>query len=228
MGRRRRAGFLKQVLYIVTKDFRAELRTKELFNSMFLFAMLSLVIFNFSFAGNMPVRVLSGAMWVSFLFASVLGLNRSFVKEQEKGCIEGLLIAPCERSVIYFGKFLGNLLFILIVEVISLPLIAVFFSRNEILEKPLQLAGILLLGSFAISAIGTILSAITVNTRTRELLLPILLFPLVLPVLIGAVEVTSYIFQPKGQISQWLRLIAIYDIIFIIVPYLLFDYVVEE
>lgn len=228
MGRRRRAGFLKQVLYIVTKDFRAELRTKELFNSMFLFAMLSLVIFNFSFAGNMPVRVLSGAMWVSFLFASVLGLNRSFVKEQEKGCIEGLLIAPCERSVIYFGKFLGNLLFILIVEVISLPLIAVFFSRNEILEKPLQLAGILLLGSFAISAIGTILSAITVNTRTRELLLPILLFPLVLPVLIGAVEVTSYIFQPKGQISQWLRLIAIYDIIFVIVPYLLFDYVVEE
>lgn len=228
MGRTGRPGLLKQVLYIVAKDFRAELRTKELFNSMFLFAMLSLVIFNFSFAGRMPARVLSGAMWVSFLFASVLGLNRSFVKEHEKGCIEGLLVAPCDRSVIYFGKFLGNLIFIFLVEMISLPLIAIFFSRNEIFSKPLELAGILILGSFAISAIGTILSAITVNTRTRELLLPILLFPLVLPVIIGAVEVTSYIFQPKGSIAQWIRLIGVYDIIFLIVPFLLFDYVVEE
>jgi heme exporter protein B len=212
----------------VAKDFRAEVRTKELFNSMFLFALLSLVIFNFSFAGKMPARVLSGAMWVSFLFASVLGLNRSFVKEHEKGSIEGLLIIPCDRSVIYFGKFLGNLLFIFLVELISLPLISIFFSRSEIFQKPLQLSGNLILGSFAISSVGTILSAITVNTRTRELLLPILLFPLILPVLIGAVEVTAYIFQPKGSIDQWLRLIAVYDIIFLLVPYLLFDYVVEE
>lgn len=228
MGGTRKPGFLRQVLNIVIKDFQAELRTKELFNSMFLFAMLALVIFNFSFAGKMPTRILAGAMWVSFLFASVLGLNRSFVKEHEKGSIEGLLLVPAERSVIYFGKFFGNLLFILIVELITLPLIAVFFSRNEIFNKPLELAGILLMGSFAISSIGTMLSAITVNTRTRELLLPILLFPLVLPVIIGAVEVTSFIFQPKGSINQWIRLIAIYDIIFIVVPYLLFDYVVEE
>lgn len=228
MGERKRPGLIRQSLYIVEKDFRSELRTKELVNSMFLFAMLALVIFNFSFAGKMPVRVLSGAMWVSFLFASVLGLNRSFVKEAEKGCIEGLLLTPSERSVIYFGKFLGNLLFLFFIEMISLPLIAVFFSREEIFQKPLELAGILILGTIAISAIGTILSAITVNTKTRELLLPILLFPLILPVLIGAVEVTSYIFQPKGTISQWLRLIGIYDIIFILVPYLLFDYVVEE
>jgi len=228
VGRTARVGFLRQVLYIVAKDFRAELRTKELFNSMFLFALLALVIFNFSFAGKMPVRILAGAMWVSFLFASVLGLNRSFVKEHEKGSIEGLLVIPCDRSVIYFGKLLGNLLFIFLVEIVSLPLISVFFSRNEILQKPLQLSGILVLGSLAISSVGTILSAITVNTRTRELLLPILLFPLVLPVLIGAVEVTAYIFQPKGTISQWIRLIAIYDIIFLLVPYLLFDYVVEE
>lgn len=228
MGKRKRPGFLKQVWYIISKDFRAEVRTKELFNSMFLFAMLSLVIFNFSFAGKMPVRVLSGAMWVSFLFASVLGLNRSFIKEHEKGCIEGLLIAPAERSVIYFGKFIGNLLFIFLVEIISLPLIAVFFSRNEIFSRPLELAGILILGSFAISSVGTILSAITVNTKTRELLLPILLFPLILPVIIGAVEVTAYIFQPEGSVSQWLRLLTVYDIIFLLVPYLLFDYVVEE
>lgn len=228
MGRKARVGFLRQVFYIIAKDFRAEVRTKELFNSMFLFALLALVIFNFSFAGKMPVRILSGAMWVSFLFASVLGLNRSFVKEHEKGSIEGLLVIPCDRSVIYFGKLLGNLLFIFLVEVVSLPLISIFFSRSEIFQKPLQLAGILVLGSLAISSVGTILSAITVNTRTRELLLPILLFPLVLPVLIGAVEVTAYIFQPDGSINQWLRLITIYDIIFLLVPYLLFDYVVEE
>lgn len=228
MGKRKRPGFLRQILYIVAKDVRMELRTKELFNSMFLFALLALVIFNFAFAGKMPFRVLSGAMWVSFLFASVLGLNRSFVKEHDRGCIEGLLLTPSDRSVIYFGKFLGNLLFIAVVEAITLPLIAIFFARSEIFAHPFELAGILVLGSIAISSVGTILSAITVNTKTRELLLPILLFPLILPVIIGAVEVTAYIFEPEGQIMQWLRLLFIYDIIFVIVPFMLFDYVVEE
>lgn len=225
---KKRPGFLKQIYYIVAKDIRMELRTKELFNSMFLFALLALVIFNFAFAGEMPYRVLAGALWVAFLFASVLGLNRSFVKEHDKGCIEGLLLAPAERSVIYFAKFIGNLLFILIVEIFTIPLVSIFFSRKEIFENPLELLGILVLGSIAISSIGTILSAITVNTKTRELLLPILLFPLILPVIIGAVEVTSYIFQPEGSVIQWLRLLVVYDIIFVLVPFLMFDYVVEE
>lgn len=227
MGRKK-VGFFRQVYYLVAKDIRMELHTKELFNSMFLFAMLALVIFNFAFAGAMPMRILAGAMWVAFLFASVLGLNRSFVKEHDKGCLDGLLLAPCDRSVIYFGKFIGNLIFILIVEIVTLPLVSVFFGREDIFKHPFELLGILLLGSVAISSVGTILSAITVNTKTRELLLPILLFPLVLPVIIGAVEVTSFIFQPKGEIVQWLRLLIVYDIIFILVPYMLFDYVVEE
>lgn len=205
-----------------------ELRTKELFNSMFLFALLALIIFNFAFAGSMPKSVLAGALWVAFLFASVLGLNRSFVKEQDKGCLEGLLLAPADRSAIYFGKFLGNLVFLLFVEAVSLPLVTVFFNRTEIVRHPLELAGILVLGSVAISSVGTILSAITANTKTRELLLPILLFPLMIPVIIGAVEITAYIFEPKGAIDQWLRLLVVYDIIFVLVPYILFDYVVEE
>jgi heme exporter protein B len=205
-----------------------ELRTKELFNSMFLFALLALIIFNFAFAGSMPKSVLAGALWVAFLFASVLGLNRSFVKEQDKGCLEGLLLAPADRSAIYFGKFLGNLVFLLFVEAVSLPLVTVFFNRTEIVRHPLELAGILILGSVAISSVGTILSAITANTKTRELLLPILLFPLMIPVIIGAVEITAYIFEPKGTIDQWLRLLVVYDIIFVLVPYILFDYVVEE
>jgi len=205
-----------------------ELRTKELFNSMFLFALLALIIFNFAFAGSMPKSVLAGALWVAFLFASVLGLNRSFVKEQDKGCLEGLLLAPADRSAIYFGKFLGNLVFLLFVEAVSLPLVTVFFNRTEIVHHPLELAGILVLGSVAISSVGTILSAITANTKTRELLLPILLFPLMIPVIIGAVEITAYIFEPKGTIDQWLRLLVVYDIIFVLVPYVLFDYVVEE
>jgi heme exporter protein B len=212
----------------VAKDLRMELRTKELFNSMFLFALLALIIFNFAFAGSMPKSVLAGALWVAFLFASVLGLNRSFVKEQDKGCLEGLLLAPADRSAIYFGKFLGNLVFLLFVEAVSLPLVTIFFNRTEIVRYPLELAGILILGSIAISSVGTILSAITANTKTRELLLPILLFPLMIPVIIGAVEITAYIFEPKGTIGQWLRLLVVYDIIFVLVPYILFDYVVEE
>lgn len=205
-----------------------ELRTKELFNSMFLFAVLSLIIFNFAFAGTMPKSVLAGALWIAFLFASVLGLNRSFVKELDKGCMEGLLLAPCERSAIYFGKFLGNLVFLLFVEAVSLPLVSVFFDRSDILSRPLELAGVLLLGSVAISSVGTILSAITANTKTRELLLPILLFPLMIPVIIAAVEITAFILEPKGTVAQWLRLLVVYDIIFLLVPYILFDYVVEE
>lgn len=227
MGRRR-AGMIRHIYYLVAKDLRMELRTRELINSMFLFALLALVIFNFAFAGSMPNRVLAGAMWVAFLFASVLGLNRSFVREQDKGCMEGLLLAPCERSVIYFGKFIGNLIFIVLVEIVTIPLVAVIFARDEIFYHPLELLGIMILGTIAVSSIGTILSAITVSTKTRELLLPILLFPLLIPVIIAAVEVTAYIFEPKGDVSQWLKLLVVYDIIFIHVPYMLFDYVVEE
>lgn len=224
----RKTGMIKHIYFLVAKDLRMELRTKELINSMFLFALLALIIFNFAFAGEMPDRILAGAMWVAFLFASVLGLNRSFVREQDKGCLEGLLLAPCERSVIYFGKFIGNLIFIVLVELVTIPLVAVIFGRDEIFSHPLELLGIMVLGTIAISSIGTILSAITVSTRTRELLLPILLFPLLIPVIIAAVEVTAFIFEPKGDIYQWLRLLIVYDIIFIIVPYMLFDYVVEE
>ncbi len=209
-----------------------ELHTKELFNSMLLFALLALIIFNFAFAGEMPIPVMAGSLWVAFVFASVLGLNRSFVREQDKGCLEGLLLCPADRSVIYFGKMLGNLVFLLIIEAISVPLYIILFNRSELLDRPLELIGIPVLGSIAISSVGTIISAITINTRTRELLLPILLFPLLIPVIIAAVELTAFLLDPTGNPRAnprlWLNMLVIYDIIFVIVPYITFDYVVEE
>ncbi len=222
---------MAQVLAILWKDIRAEIRTKDLFTSMFVFILLTLIIFNFAFTGSkLSHEVVAGAMWVSYLFAAVLGLSRSFVHEKDKGCLEGLLLCPIERSVIYFGKALGNFLFLLIVQILSLPFFAVFFGRSELFSRPLYLLAALVLGSAGISTVGTLFSAITVNTKARELLLPVLLFPILIPVLVGAVKLTLFILdpQPIHEPFKWMQLLLIYDIIFLLVSFLTFDYVVEE
>jgi heme exporter protein B len=222
---------LSQILAILWKDIRAELRTKDIFISMFVFVLLTLITFNFAFSGEkLRYEVVAGAMWVSYLFAAVLGLSRSLVHEKDKGCLEGLLLCPMERSAIYFGKALGNFLFLLIVEVLSLPFFSVFFTQAELLKRPLYLFISFILGSAGISAVGTLFSAITVNTKARELLLPVLLFPILLPVLIGAVKLTLFVLDPQPiyEPFRWMQLLLIYDIIFVLFSNLTFHYVVEE
>ncbi len=223
--------FFKSIIILIKKDVKTELRTKEIFTSMFLFVFLTLIIFNFAFIGKeINQNLMVGIAWAIFLFASVLGLSRSFIHEKDTGCLEGLMITPTDRSVIYFGKAIGNLFFILIVEAISIPMFSLFFSEESFLRSPLQLFGVLFLGSLGISSVGTLLSAITINTKARELLLPILLFPVIIPVLISVVKLTIYLVTADPFINPnfWMNFLIVYDIIFLLIAFLTFEYVIEE
>jgi len=222
-------SFWKAVAAIIWKDIRAELRTKDIFSSMFVFALLSVIVFNFAFELRVPdmKMVVPGIVWVAVAFSGTLGLNRAFVIEQDKGSLAGLLLAPVDRAAIYFGKMLGNLVFIFIVEIILLPLVMIFFNLSLLTWQHLL---VLFLGTYGFAAVGTVFSAMAVNTRAREVMLPILLFPVLLPVLVAGVKMTGSLLDGEtlAEVGNWLRLVAIYDIGFTVVAYLTFGFVVEE
>jgi len=230
VGRKSAArGYLRAVGAILWKDIAAELRSRELVGSMLVFAFLVILIFNFALELDVRVRqtVTAGVLWVTFAFAGTLGLNRSMAIEKDRGCLDGLLLAPVDRSALYFGKVLSNLLFMIIVEAIILPLYSLLYNVN--LFQP-GLIVVILLGSIGYVVVGTLLSAMAVQARTRDILLPILLFPVVLPVLIAAVRATTGILQglPLEEFQAWINLLIAYDVIFLGIAIITFDYVVEE
>jgi len=223
------AAFLRAVSAVVWKDLAAELRSRELFSAMLVFALLVIMIFNFALELNVKARseVTAGVLWVTFAFAGTLGLNRSMASEKDRGCLDGLLLTPVDRSAIYFGKAIGNLVFMLLVEAIVLPVYSILYSVN-LFNAGLIL--VILLGSVGYIAIGTLLASMAVQTRTRDILLPILLFPLAIPVLVAAVKASAgfLLASPMNEITPWLNLIVAYDVIFIAVAFMVFDYIVEE
>jgi heme exporter protein B len=222
-------GYLRAIWAVLWKDLSAELRGREMLSAMLVFALLVILIFNFALELDATTRanVTSGVLWVTFAFAGTLGLNRSMAMEKDRGCLDGLLLAPVDRSAIYFGKALSNLVFMLVVEAIVLPVYSVLYNTN--LFNP-GLILVILLGSIGYVAVGTLLAAMVVQTRTRDILLPILLFPVVIPVLIAAVKASSGFLQgiPMADIWPWLNLLIAYDIIFTAVAFMVFDYIVEE
>jgi len=222
-------GYWRALSAVVWKDLAAELRSRELLSSMLVFALLVILIFNFALELDAKARanVTSGVLWVTFTFAGTLGLNRSMAVEKDRGCLDGLLLAPVDRSAIYFGKALGNLIFMLVVEAIVLPVYSVLYNTNLFLPGLLL---IILLGSIGYVAVGTLLASMAVQTRTRDVLLPILLFPVVIPVVIAAVKGSSGFLQaiPMDEIMPWINLLVVYDVIFTAVAFMVFDYVVEE
>lgn len=221
--------FIRSLSAIVWKDLATELRSRELLSAMLVFALLVILIFNFALELDAQARatVTAGVLWVTFAFAGTLGLNRSMAMEKDRGCLDGLLLAPVDRSAIYFGKAIGNLIFMLIVEAIVLPVYSVLYSVNLLMPGLLL---VIFLGSIGYVAVGTLLSSMAVQTRTRDVLLPILLFPLVIPVLIAAVKGSTGFLQGVDAIDirPWLNLLIVYDVIFIAVAFMVFDYIVEE
>jgi heme exporter protein B len=222
-------AYLRAIHAIVWKDVAAELRSRELLSAMLVFALLVIMIFNFALELDIRTResVTAGVLWVTFAFAGTLGLNRSMAIEKDRGCLDGLLLVPVERSALYFGKALGNLLFMLIVEAIVLPVYSALYNVN--LFQP-GLLLVILLGSVGYVAVGTLLSAMAVQARTRDILLPILLFPVVLPVLVAALKASNGFLQGfnMADIMPWLNLLLVYDVIFIAVSFMVFEFVVEE
>ena len=224
-------SYLRKVSAIVWKDIVAELRTKEMFSAMFVFAVLVIVVFNFAFdlrvSGERVLQVAPGALWVAFAFAGILGLNRAFVAEKDRGCLEGLLLAPVDHTAIYFGKMISTVLFMLIVEALMLPVFTAFFGVNLF---DLRLVFIIVLGTVGFASVGTILSAMTAQTRAREVLLPILLLPVAAPVLIAAVKATSGILDglTMAEISLWWQLLLAFALLYPAVAFMTFDFIVKE
>ena len=221
--------FWRKVLAITWKDVLSEMRTREIIFSVLVFALLSIMIFNFAFGANQETITLvaPGILWVTFTFAGVLSLNRAFVSEKEDGCLEGLMVCPISREVIYAGKMLGSLLFMLIIEAIALPVFALFFNLSVF---SLQLVAVTVLATVGFVAVGTLFSALAVNTKARELILPILFLPIVVPVIIGAVKASGMALSGEtwGDLSSWLQVIVAFDAIFLVVSFLVFAFVIEE
>lgn len=223
--------YLNQVRAIVWKDFVTELKTRELFSSMFIFALLVIIIFIFSI--NLSIvkasEVGPGVLWVAFLFAGTIGLNRSFMLEKENGCLQGLLFAPVDRTALYFGKLISNFVFLLIMEAFILPIFMIFFNV-DLISHLLPLMYVIFVGTLGFCAIGTLLSSLSANLKTRDIMLPILLYPLIIPIIIGSVRMTGQVLagEPLSNMVNWMSLVLCFDVIYIAVSIMMIDFVLEE
>lgn len=222
-------SFLGKTWALIAKDLAVERRTRESLNVMLIFSIMVVVIFNFAFELRVENvgQVAPGALWVAFAFAGVLGLSRSLAREREDGCLEGLMLAPLDRNAIFVAKAVANLLFMLGAEAIILPLFTVLFGVNVVRA---DLAVVLLLGTVGLAAVGTLLAAMAVHTRARDVLLPILLLPVSVPLLIAAAKATGGLLDGAGLagVAGWLQLLGAYDAVFVAASIALFEYVLEE
>jgi heme exporter protein B len=217
------------VLAILHKDLLVEWRSREMVSAMLVFALL--VIFLFNYALNLESQlqpdVSAGILWVAFLFAGTLGLNRSLAGEKDRGCLDGLLLAPVDHTAVYIAKVLSNLVVMLITAAVLLPVFSLFYNIN--LFQPAFL-GVILLGTSGYAVVGTLLAGLSAQARTRDILLPVLLFPVILPLILAAVKASSGILQglPLSDISAWLNLLMAYDLIFLALALLVFEHVLAE
>lgn len=222
---------MKKILNIVIKDIKNEFRTKELFSSMLTFALLIIVVFNFSFSfsGELLSHAIPSFLWITFTFAGILGLSRSFSNEKENEAIKGVLMSPTDRSLIYIAKFISNTLFLLILAFLLVPMFILFFSF-EIKGSLFHLLIVILAGTAGFVSVGTLFATMSINTRLREVMLPILLFPIILPLLINLVKVTEVVLSGKSfeNIGYSIKLIIAFDIIFFTISALIYQYVLEE
>ena len=221
--------YLSPILTLALKDILLEVRTKEIVSSVLLFAFLAVIIFSFAFDPTPAVVALvaPGILWVAFTFAGVLGFNRSFILEKDKGSLDGLLLCPVSRDVIYLGKLAGTFLFMVVVEALLLPVFAVLYDFSLFIPELLLIA---VLATLGFAAVGTLFAAMAVNTRSRETMLPLLLLPLTVPVIIAAVEATGAILDGDslGELGRWWQLLLAFDVIFLVLSSLLFGAVLEE
>ncbi len=216
---------------ILRKDMLIEIRTKDSLNAMLFFGIVVLVIFNFALESIRDTvrEAVPGVLWVAFAFSGTLGLNRMFAAEKENSCLQGLLMLPIDRGVLYIGKMLAATVFMLITEVVVFVLCLVFFNLTVWQEIP-YLVMVFLIGTLGFTAVGTLLAAIAANTRMREVLLPLILFPVILPILVNAVEATGIILNTVdyGALRLPLTIMSVFTVVFATVSYLLFDFVLED
>lgn len=221
----------RRVAAIVWKDLLIEVRTKASFHSMLAFAALMLFVFSFAVGPDTPLlrEIAAGLLWVAIVFTGLLSLSRTYQSEEAAGGLEGLRMAPGDPRAIYFGKLVGNLLLLLALELVLFPAAAILF-QVELWPHALPLALVALLGTLGVSIAGTFYAALTLHLRAREIMLPLLLIPALVPPLLGAVNATQLVIDgnPLGDASIWVRLLVAYDVVFFVVCTWLFPLAVEE
>ena len=214
---------------ILWKDLVAELRSKEMLSAMVVFALIVLVVFNFAVELRVTLarQTAIGFLWITIVFAGMLGLNRSLAREKDRGCLDGLLLCPVDRGMIFLGKMAGNLVFILTTEVLVLPLFIVLF-QVPFYQPTLLLA--VLLGTIGFAGVGTLLSAMAVHTRAREVMLPIILLPVTIPLVLAAVRACRAVLDGRigGEYWTWTSLLLTFDVVLVLLSFLSFDHIVEE
>lgn len=224
-------NYLGSILAIVRKDLLHELKSREIVVSMLLFSVLTVVVFSFIFepGSEFKNRVVGGILWMSVIFAGLLGLNKSMMSEINGGNFSALLLAPVDRSAIFFGKAISNFLFMAIVEAITIPLFMVLYNIN-IFNSGLMPLSVFFMGTYGFAILGTLFSIISVSTRTREVMLPLLLLPVMVPVILASVQALNiYILGLDIEESyKWLKLLGVFDIIFTVVVFAVFDFIVED
>ena len=214
---------------ILWKDLLLELKSKDVIISIVSFALLALVIFNFAFGSSPQLASLiaPGAIWVSITFAGVIGLNRLFVIAHDQGSIIGLLLTPVSKDSIFFGKMLSMFVFLTISEIILLPIYAILFNTS--ITHPIFLL-IVVLGTIGFASLGTLFSAMAVNTRSREIMLPVMFLPIVMPILIGSVVASANILDGGGwsDAARGIHIIIVFDVLSLVVSPLLFEHIMQE
>ena len=221
-------AFVK-IFVIFWKDMLTEFRTKEIIVSVLVFALLVLVIFSFAFGtgSDRSEMVAPGILWVALTFGGVIGLNRIFAVEKDNSRLEGLMLCPVDRAIIYWGKLAGSFTFMLAVAIVITPIFLALFNLPMFLPR---LALIIILALLGFAAIGTLFSALAANTRARDIMLPILFLPVVVPVIVAAVKATGPVLAGGswGEMSTWLQIMIAFDIIYLVVATLVFEFVIEE
>lgn len=223
-------SYFQVIAAIVKKDILMEVRTKQVINAALVFAVLFVVVFSFTMeiGSNMEQKLSGGIFWVSIAFAGILSFNKTIGSETDNGSFEALMLAPVDKSAVFFGKVISNMLFLLLVEVILIPLFLVFYNVF-IISHPLM-AAVIILSTYAYSLIGTLFSIISVRTSSKEIMMPVLFLPFMVPVIIAAVLATN-VFILGGQIQfsyNWIKLTAVFDVIFTAIIYGIFSLIIED
>jgi heme exporter protein B len=220
-------AFFRQVLVVGVKDLRAELRTKEAVNASFAFALVILLLFSFAFdpSEEQTREISGGLLWIVFAFAGTLVLNRSFARELGNDCLDALISAPVSGAALFLGKALANFCLVMAVELVSLPVFGIFYNVRWT-QQFWQLLMVLLLATWGLTVIGTIFSALTVNIRLREVMLPMLIYPIMVPALMAAMRLTTDLMAGTpigGDSVAWLRMLAGFDVVFTTVSLILVE-----
>jgi heme exporter protein B len=216
---------------ILAKDLRSELRTMRSLPAMVLFAVTTFVIFRFGLDRTaLSGSLASGVLWATLLFAAVLGINRLFVSERDEGGFEAIRLAPIDRTSLLAAKSASLLIYMLALELVTVPIFALFFLDSAAALGPLLL--VLVLADIGLAATGTLISSMAVNSRARDLLVPLLLLPLVVPLMIAATGASEHLLETGGpaydRFGTWLAVLGLYDLVFLLVGYAVFDFLLED